>query len=83
VKRCGGAKCMFVQVPGERKITRIFTVGCMFLGGSCHDRDNPHMWGVSHGKRTILMTLECSQKDSRHESSRPAVEDFELQWMIV
>jgi hypothetical protein len=43
----------------------------MFLGGSYHDRDNPHMWwGVSHGQLIVFIrTLVCNQKDGRQRSS--------------
>jgi hypothetical protein len=41
----------------------------MFLGGDYHDRDNPHRWGVSHGKPLVLTTLVCIQKEGRQQSS--------------
>jgi hypothetical protein len=42
----------------------------MFLGGSYHDRDNPHKWGVSHGQLIVFIrTLVCIQKDGRQRSS--------------
>jgi hypothetical protein len=42
----------------------------MFLGGSYHDRDNPHMWGVSHDQFIVFITLGCNQKEGRQQSSR-------------
>jgi hypothetical protein len=55
----------------------------MFLGGSYHDRDNPHMWGVSHGQLIVFITLGCTQKDGRQQSSsrrgpRTSVADDEM-----
>jgi hypothetical protein len=35
--------CDFHKFPTERKIAWFHSM--MFLGGSYHDRDNPHMWG--------------------------------------
>jgi hypothetical protein len=42
----------------------------MFLGGSYHDRDNPHKWGVSHGQLILFIRLVCIQKEGRQPSSR-------------
>jgi hypothetical protein len=61
----------------------------MFLGGSYHDRDNPHMWGVSHGQLIVFITIVCNQKEGRQQSSsrrglRTSVaEDDEMMMMMT
>jgi hypothetical protein len=41
----------------------------MFLGGSYHDRDNPHSNQASHGESIVWKTSEYSQKKCRQQSS--------------
>jgi hypothetical protein len=53
----------------------------MFLGGSYHDRDNPHKWGVSHGQLIAFITLVCSQKEGTDSRGAAAGDTFELPWM--
>jgi hypothetical protein len=48
-------------------VTRCFVT--MFLGGSYHDRDNPHNNEAPHGKTMVWMTLVCSQNEGRQQSS--------------
>jgi hypothetical protein len=61
----------------------------MFLGGSYHDRDNPHKWGVSHGQLIVFITLVCSQKEGRQQSSssrgglRTSIADDEMRMMMM
>jgi hypothetical protein len=60
----------------------------MFLGGSYHDRDNPHMWGVSHGQLIVFMTIVCNQKEGRQQSSsrrglRTSVEEEVMIMMMM
>jgi hypothetical protein len=40
----------------------------MFLGGSYHDRDNPHSNKASHGKSVVWKILVCSQTEGRQRS---------------
>jgi hypothetical protein len=59
----------------------------MFIGGSYHDRDNPHMWGVSHGQLIVFITIVCNQKEGRQQSSsrkvdQTSVADDEMRTMI-
>jgi hypothetical protein len=41
----------------------------MFLSGSYHDRDNPQQRKASHGKPIVWMTIVCSRKEGRQQSS--------------
>jgi hypothetical protein len=51
------------------RVSGVFHVVTMFLGGSYHDRDNPHMWGVSQGQFIVFITIGCNQKEGRQQSS--------------
>jgi hypothetical protein len=54
----------------SRRFTASFhRVVTMFLGGSYHDRDNPHRNQASHGKSIVWKTSECSQKEGRQQRS--------------
>jgi hypothetical protein len=80
-KRPQGHKFHAIRVSGAFAVT-------MFLGGSYHDRDNPHMWGVSHGQLITFITLVCSQKEGRQQSSsrkgdRTSVADDEMRMMMM
>jgi hypothetical protein len=61
----------------------------MFLvGGSYHDRDNPHKWGVSHGQLIVFITIVCNQKEGRQQSSsrrglRTSMDDLMMMMMTI
>jgi hypothetical protein len=55
----------------------------MFLGGSYHDRDNPHKWGVSHDQLITFITLVCSQKEGTDSRGAAAGDTFKLPWMTM
>jgi hypothetical protein len=60
----------------------------MFLGGSYHDRDNPHSNKASHGKPAVWMTLVCNLKDGGDSRAaagrlRTTGDDLTRMWMMT
>jgi hypothetical protein len=76
------------RVSRDRVVLNALSFVTMFLGGSYHDRYNPHMWGVSHGQLIVFITLVCSQKEGRQKSSssrglRTSMDDLMIKMMMM